>query len=154
MRVIKVYCAGGCRGGSVENNIGGWGTVLESNGYIKEVMGSRLNTNILAMRLTSVNNGLTLIKKPELKVVVYVQNDYIIRGANKIMHNFKSENWESIIKDDSVENAMLWRNLEFMLANISKIVFSLASTKNDISLMGRAEGLVLKAIDEVDVMGF
>lgn len=154
MRVIKVYCAGGCRGGSVENNIGGWGTVLESNGYIKEVMGSRLNTNILAMRLTSVNNGLTLIKKPELKVVVYVQNDYIIRGANKIMHNFKSENWESIIKDDSVENAMLWRNLEFMLANISKIVFSLAFTKNDISLMGRAEGLVLKAIDEVDVMGF
>jgi len=154
VRVIKVYCAGGCRGGSVENNIGGWGTVLESNGYIKEIMGSRLNTNILAMRLTSVNNGLTLIKKPELKVVVYVQNDYIIRGANKIMHNFKSENWESIIKDDSVENAMLWRNLEFMMANISKIVFSLASTKNDISLMGRAEGLVLKAIDEVDVMGF
>lgn len=154
MRVIKVYCAGGCRGGSVENNIGGWGTVLESNGYIKEIMGSRLNTNILAMRLTSVNNGLTLIKKPELKVVVYVQNDYIIRGANKIMHNFKSENWESIIKDDSVENAMLWRNLEFMMANISKIVFSLASTENDISLMRRAEGLVLKAIDEVDVMGF
>lgn len=92
MNTIKIYTDGAARGNP---GPGGYGVVLLSGQYKKELSGGFRFTTNNRMELLAVIEGLRAIKKNELPVTIYSDSQYVVNAISKgwlntwIKTNFK-----------------------------------------------------------------
>ena len=92
MNTIKIYTDGAARGNP---GPGGYGVILLSGQYKKELSGGFRFTTNNRMELRAVIEGLKAIKKNELPVTIYSDSQYVVNAISKgwlstwIKTNFK-----------------------------------------------------------------
>ena len=110
-KIVNIFTDGACRGNP---GPGGWGALLEYEGYKKEINGfSALTTNNI-MELTAVIEALKLLKKPS-KIIITTDSTYVKNGITEWIYNWKIKNWKTSNKKP-VKNKTLWQELD----NLSK----------------------------------
>jgi len=111
-KLIYIYTDGACRGNP---GPGGWGALLECDGYKKEIKGySPLTTNNI-MELSAVIEALKIIRNPS-KIVIMTDSTYVKNGITDWIHNWKLKGWKTSNKK-SVKNKELWQILDQLSSN-------------------------------------
>ncbi len=87
---------------------GGWGTILEFNGHIKELSGANPNTTNNQMELQGVIEGLKALKEP-CDVTIYSDSKYVVQAINEWLSNWVKNNWKTAGKKP-VKNQELWQD--------------------------------------------
>lgn len=108
---VDIYADGGCRGNP---GPGGWGVLLQSGAYEKELWGGELGTTNNRMELTAVIRALEALKKPT-RARVHTDSQYVQKGISEWIHNWKRNGWRTADKK-SVKNADLWQILDGLAA--------------------------------------
>ena len=70
MKTVNIYTDGACAGNQSDENIGGWGCVLEFMGREKELCGGEINTTNNRMELTALAEALSALKESGLELRV------------------------------------------------------------------------------------
>ncbi|MDP7418706.1 MAG: ribonuclease HI, partial [Gammaproteobacteria bacterium] len=89
MSRIEIYTDGACRGNP---GPGGWGALLLADGREKEICGGELETTNNRMELTAAIRGLQALKK-NCSVTVYTDSEYVRRGIDEWLDNWKRRGW-------------------------------------------------------------
>lgn len=111
MKILKIYTDGGCSGNQSEENIGGWGCILEYGDHKKELKGNKINTTNNQMELTAVIEAFKALKKENLQVEVFSDSSYVMNCfREKWYENWQQNNWKTKNKTP-VENKDLWQEL-------------------------------------------
>ena len=111
MEILRIYTDGACSNNQGENTIGGYGSVLEYNGVIKELHGGERNTTNNRMELLAVINAFKALKKEEQKIEVFTDSSYVANCFNdKWYENWRKNGWKNA-KKEPVENRELWEEL-------------------------------------------
>lgn len=111
MSEIIIFCDGGCRGNQNNENIGGYGVVLEYNGHTKELYGGERNTTNNIQELKGAINALLALKTTNIPVRMYCDSAYVVNGINQWVAGWKKKGWK---KGDGKrpENLELWKELD------------------------------------------
>jgi ribonuclease HI len=104
MKHIKIYSDGSSLGNP---GPGGWGTVLEFNGHIKELSGGNPNTTNNQMELQGAIEGLKALKEP-CEVELISDSKYVVQGINEWLAGWIRNNWKTAAKKP-VKNLELWQ---------------------------------------------
>ena len=104
MKNIKIYSDGSSLGNP---GPGGWGTVLEFNGHIKELSGGNPNTTNNQMELQGAIEGLKALKEP-CKVEIISDSKYVVQAINEWLTGWIRNNWRTAGKKP-VKNLELWQ---------------------------------------------
>ena len=109
MNKINIYTDGSARGNP---GPGGYGVLLEYNGYVKEVSeGFKLTTNN-RMELLAVIVGLESIKKKNYEICVFSDSKYVVEAINKgWVFNWEKRNFKQ------KKNPDLWKRFLQIYAN-------------------------------------
>lgn len=113
--LVNIYTDGACSGNQNEQNIGGWGAVLEYEGVEKELFGGEINTTNNRMELLALVNALSALKKEGLEIRIFSDSSYLINCFKQGWHlNWQKNGWKTS-KKDPVENQDLWEKLILLL---------------------------------------
>jgi len=106
---LLLFTDGACSGNP---GPGGWAFILRHPDSGKEIQrsGGAQQTTNNRMELTAVIEGLASIKKPS-RVDVYSDSQYVLKGLNEWMDNWKRNNWKTSGKKP-VKNRELWEQLD------------------------------------------
>ena len=105
-KIINIYTDGACKGNP---GPGGWGALLEYEGYTKEIKGfSPLTTNNI-MELKAVIEALKIIKYRS-KIIIMTDSKYVKNGITEWINTWLANNWKTSKKED-VKNKDLWIEL-------------------------------------------
>ncbi|MDD2216495.1 MAG: ribonuclease HI [Eubacteriales bacterium] len=122
MDIIYIHSDGACSGNQNQENIGGWGTILEYKNHRKEIFGGERNTTNNRMEMAALLNGLKAIKKNDQTIWVFSDSSYLINCfRNKWYENWYRNDWKTANKTP-VENRDLWEKL-LMLVQKHNISF-------------------------------
>jgi len=106
-KIINIYTDGACKGNP---GPGGWGALLEYEGYTKEIKGfSPLTTNNI-MELKAVIEALKIIKYRS-KIIIMTDSKYVKNGISDWINNWKAKGWKTANKKP-VKNKELWKELD------------------------------------------
>ena len=111
---VKIYTDGACRGNP---GPGGWGAILDYQGYIKEISGYSEETTNNIMELTAVIRALEALKSSCI-IVVTTDSKYVKNGITDWIHNWKNNGWKTANKKP-VKNKDLWISLDEVSKNHS-----------------------------------
>ena len=104
MKTVTLYTDGACSGNP---GPGGWGAILEYNGYEKELSGGENPTTNNRMELTAVIRGLQALKEPCI-VELYSDSKYVIDALEKgWAAGWKKKGWIKSDKKPAL-NPDLW----------------------------------------------
>ena len=104
MKHIKIYSDGSSLGNP---GPGGWGTVLEFNGHVKELSGGNPNTTNNQMELQGAIEGLKALKEP-CEVELISDSKYVVQAINEWLVGWIRNNWRTAGKKP-VKNLELWQ---------------------------------------------
>lgn len=114
---VNIYTDGACAGNQEENNIGGWGAILEYGKHKKEAFGGEINTTNNRMELTALAEALEMLTRDGLPVRVFSDSAYLIRCMNEKWYiNWQKNGWKNASKKP-VENKDLWERIILHLPN-------------------------------------
>jgi ribonuclease HI len=105
--VIEAFTDGACRGNP---GPGGWGVLLRFNGHEKRLFGGEVETTNNRMELMAVIQALESLNR-ECKVKVTSDSQYVLKGINEWMVNWKKRGWKTAAKKP-VKNVDLWQRLD------------------------------------------
>ena len=111
MKEINIYTDGACRGNP---GPGGWGTILEYKGKVRELSGGENPTTNNRMELTAAISGLKALREP-CKVTLWSDSQYLVKAINDgwladwIKRGWKKSDKSPVLNDD------LWRELASLL---------------------------------------
>ncbi len=106
--IVRIYADGACSGNQNDENIGGFGGILEFNGVKKEIYGGEKNTTNNRMELSAVINALAALKKKNLTVHIFSDSSYVINCFKQRWYiTWQKNGWKNS-KKQPVENAALW----------------------------------------------
>lgn len=105
--VIEAFTDGACRGNP---GPGGWGVLLRFKDYEKRLCGGETETTNNRMELMAVIQALECLKR-DSKVKVTSDSQYVLKGINEWMHNWKKRGWKTAAKKP-VKNVDLWQRLD------------------------------------------
>lgn len=105
--VIEAFTDGACRGNP---GPGGWGVLLRYNGHEKRLFGGEAETTNNRMELMAVIKALESLNK-QCKVKVTSDSQYVLKGINEWMENWKKRGWKTAAKKP-VKNVDLWQRLD------------------------------------------
>jgi len=105
--VIEAFTDGACRGNP---GPGGWGVLLRFNDHEKRLCGGEAETTNNRMELMAVIQALESLKR-ECKVKVTSDSQYVLKGINEWMENWKKRGWKTAAKKP-VKNVDLWQRLD------------------------------------------
>jgi len=105
--VIEAFTDGACRGNP---GPGGWGVLLRFNDHEKRLCGGEAETTNNRMELMAVIQALESLKR-ECKVKVTSDSQYVLKGINEWMENWKKRGWKTAAKKP-VKNLDLWQRLD------------------------------------------
>lgn len=109
--ILNIYSDGGCSGNQNDENLGGWGAVLEFGEHKKELHGSEANTTNNRMELTAVISALSALNREGLEVHVFTDSSYVADCFRKKWYvNWEKNGWKNSQKNP-VENKELWQEL-------------------------------------------
>lgn len=134
MKTISIYTDGACSGNQNENNIGGWGAILEYGNHSKEIYGGEIDTTNNRMEMTALLNALKTIKKDNQLISVYSDSSYLINCfKEKWYEKWYQNDWKNSKKQD-VENRDLW---EALISLIKKHTISFYRVKGHVNLQSK-----------------
>lgn len=110
-KVVEIWTDGACKGNP---GPGGWGAVLRQGRHEKELCGGVATTTNNRMELTGVIEALKALKRP-CHVVVHTDSQYVQKGMNEWLANWKRRGWLTADKKP-VRNADLWQELDALVA--------------------------------------
>ena len=111
MKILKIYTDGACSGNQSENNIGGWGSVLEYGEHQKELYGGQVNTTNNRMEMMAFIEALNAVKKDNQTIEVFSDSSYLMNCfREKWYEGWLKNNWVNSSKKP-VENRDLWEKL-------------------------------------------
>ncbi|MBL1218591.1 MAG: ribonuclease HI [Planctomycetes bacterium] len=108
--VVQLFTDGACSGNP---GPGGWAFILKHppSGTVREHSGGEANTTNNRMELMAVIQGLTSIKK-RCVVELYADSQYVLKGLEEWMDNWKTHNWRRGKRGPKVKNIELWQQLD------------------------------------------
>ena len=114
-KVVRIYTDGGCAGNQSENNLGGWGAVLEfgigGGAATKEMYGSEANTTNNRMEMMALLEAFRAIKKEGQTIQVFSDSSYLMDCFRQKWYvNWQKNGWKNA-KKQPVENQDLWKEL-------------------------------------------
>lgn len=77
-RILRIYTDGGCAGNQSDENLGGWGAILEFGQAVKELYGSEKNTTNNRMEMTALLEALRAVKKENQEIHVFSDSSYLM----------------------------------------------------------------------------
>lgn len=111
MKIVNMYTDGACSGNQNEENVGGWGCILEFAGREKELWDGEVNTTNNRMELSAPIAGLSALKEKGLLVRIYSDSSYLVNCFQQGWHkNWIKNGWKTSQKKP-VENRELWEKL-------------------------------------------
>ena len=111
MKLVNIYTDGACSGNQNEENVGGWGCILEFAGREKELWDGEVNTTNNRMELSAPIAGLSALKEKGLLVRIYSDSSYLVNCFQQGWHkNWVKNGWKTSQKKP-VENRELWEKL-------------------------------------------
>lgn len=147
---IEIWCDGGCRGNSKDENIGGWGAVLKYKDNIKELYDGERNTTNNIQELKSVINALQALKTNNKPILIYCDSQYVVNGITKWIDGWKKRGWRKSDKK-VIENLELWKKLDELVNLQQNIQFIWVKGHADNEGNNRADELANIAMDELKV---
>lgn len=112
MAKVKIYTDGACRGNPGR---GGYGTILKSGSFVKELSQGYLLTTNNRMELRAAMAGLAALKRP-CEVELYSDSKYLVDANNKKwIEGWKRKGWKRG-KGEKLANADLWQELDRLRA--------------------------------------
>ena len=112
---VNFYTDGACSGNQNDENIGGWGTILEYGDNVKELHAGEVNTTNNKMELDAVINAFRQLKRDSLTIHVFTDSSYVANCfLNKWYVNWQKNGWKSK-KKEPVENRARWEELISMV---------------------------------------
>ena len=105
--VIQAYTDGACRGNP---GPGGWGVLLRFKDHEKRLCGGEKETTNNRMELMAVIQALESLNR-DCKVKVTSDSQYVLKGINEWMDNWKKRGWKTAAKKP-VKNVDLWQRLD------------------------------------------
>lgn len=105
--LIEAFTDGACRGNP---GPGGWGALLRFNDHEKRLCGGEKETTNNRMELMAVIQALESLKR-DCKVKVTSDSQYVLKGINEWMDNWKKRGWKTAAKKP-VKNVDLWQRLD------------------------------------------
>lgn len=136
MKLVNIYTDGACSGNQNDENIGGWGAVLEFSGKEKELFGGEVNTTNNKMELTALLNALKVLKEDGLSLRIFSDSSYLVNCFKQGWHLKWQQNGWKTSKKDPVENKEIWEELIELLSHHSA---SFYLVKGHVSNPGEAE---------------
>ncbi|MBR6014550.1 MAG: ribonuclease HI [Firmicutes bacterium] len=108
---IKIYTDGGCSGNQSDENIGGWGAILEYGEHRKELHGGEVNTTNNRMEMKALIAALSALKKEGLDIEVFSDSSYLMNCFREKWYvSWRRNGWKNS-KKEPVENRELWEEL-------------------------------------------
>lgn len=111
--LIRIHCDGACSNNQEEENLGGWGYVLEAlqgSRILKTASahGSAVNTTNNRMEMTALIEALSALTRDGLHIEVYSDSGYIVKCfKEKWYEGWQASNW----KNGKIKNIDLWKRL-------------------------------------------
>ena len=110
-RILRIYTDGGCAGNQSDENLGGWGAILEFGQAVKELYGSEKNTTNNRMEMTALLEALRAVKKENQEIHVFSDSSYLMDCFRKKWYvSWQKNGWKTAGKKP-VENQDLWQRL-------------------------------------------
>lgn len=147
MDKITIYSDGGCRGNAKDENIGGWGAVLEYNGHKKEIYKGECNTTNNIQELKGAIYALKALKTTHIAVELYCDSAYVVNGINQWVAGWKKNGWKK--KGGEIKNLELWKELDRLVLMQEDIKFLKVKGHAGNEGNERADELANLAMDEV-----
>ena len=140
---VEMFTDGACKGNP---GPGGWGVLMIFKGVEKELWGGERETTNNRMELMAAIQGLMALKR-ECEVVLTTDSQYVMKGINEWMANWKKRGWKTAAKEP-VKNADLWKELDEQV-NRHKVTWKWV--RGHIGNHGneRADQLANRGVDEV-----
>ena len=111
MKIVNIYTDGACSGNQHQENMGGWGAILEYGEHQKELFGGEINTTNNRMEMTALLKSLASLKKGDLSIQVFSDSSYLIECFTKKWYvKWQQNGWMTSGKTP-VENRDLWEAL-------------------------------------------
>ena len=110
-RILRIYTDGGCAGNQHDENLGGWGAVLEFAGVTKELFGAERNTTNNRMEMTALLEAFRALKKDGQTIRVFSDSSYLMDCFRKKWYLGWQKNGWKTAKKTPVENQDLWQAL-------------------------------------------
>lgn len=111
MPILRIYTDGACSGNQSNENVGGWGAVLEYGQHQKELFGGQANTTNNRMELTAVIEALKALKSSGQTIQIFTDSSYVANCfREKWYESWEQNKWRNAAKK-SVENQELWKEL-------------------------------------------
>ena len=115
MKTVNIYTDGACSGNQNDENLGGWGAVLEYGEHEKTLFGGEINTTNNRMEMLALIRGLEALNKEGLKIRVFSDSSYLMNCfREKWYEKWLKNNWITSSKTP-VENKDLWEELLYLL---------------------------------------
>ncbi|WP_313298841.1 ribonuclease HI [Diaphorobacter sp.] len=112
MTAVVIYTDGACKGNP---GPGGWGVLMRSGKFEKELFGGELDTTNNRMELLAVIEALTALKRP-CEVTLYLDSQYVRKGITEWIQGWKKKNWRTA-SGSPVKNVELWQRLDELASN-------------------------------------
>lgn len=109
---VEIWTDGACKGNP---GVGGWGALLRQGKHEKVMYGGELHTTNNRMELLAVIQALKALKR-RCDVVVHTDSQYVQKGMNEWLVNWKRRGWRTADKKP-VKNADLWQELDQLVQN-------------------------------------
>lgn len=123
MKKIYLYTDGACSGNQYDQNIGGYGAILQYGQHKKEIYGGQVNTTNNKMELLAVIEALKLIKEKQVSIEIYSDSSYVVECFNKKWYvNWEKNGWKNS-KKAPVENQELWQTLLALYRKFDEVHF-------------------------------
>lgn len=110
-RILRIYTDGGCAGNQSDENLGGWGAILEFGQAVKELYGSEKNTTNNRMEMTALLEALRAVKRKIRRYTCFptAATSWIAFGKNGMFPGKKTDG--RLPAKKPVENQDLWKAL-------------------------------------------
>lgn len=109
--ILNMYTDGACSGNQNEENVGGWGAILEYGENAKELHAGEKNTSNNKMELDAVINAFRALKRDGLKIRVFTDSSYVANCfRNKWYESWRKNGWKNS-KKEPVGNRERWEEL-------------------------------------------
>ena len=110
-KVVDFYTDGACSGNQNDDNVGGWGAILEYGDTVKELHAGELNTSNNKMELDAVINAFRQLKRDGLRIYVFTDSSYVANCfLNKWYEGWRRKGWKNS-RNQPVENRDRWEEL-------------------------------------------
>ena len=117
-KVLRIYTDGACSGNQNDENIGGWGAILEYGQHQKELCGGEVNTTNNRMELMGVIAGLSALKE-QCSVTLTTDSKYVCDSITKNwVYGWKKRGWKKSDGKPALKNSA-----DDVLENIDELLF-------------------------------